>query len=114
MQYGAATPPDTFDDAGAFLSGHLPYLVARHRDSHNNPDEPFRMVMSGHAHVGSSHNAGVRTQATMITLREVTRSLDAYVGIVPPPGVAVVLLSSSLAHPCRRSNGSACCHRPCT
>lgn len=111
--YNPATP-DTFDYAGAFLSGYLPYLAARHRDAHNNPDDPFRMVMSGHVHVGSGLNIAVGTQATMITLREVTRSLDAYVGIVPSPGAAAVLLSPLLLNPRRRSNRSACCHRPRT
>lgn len=99
--YNPATP-DTFDYAGAFLSGYLPYLAARHRDAHNSPDDPFRMVMSGHVHVGSGLNVGVGTQATMITLREVTRSLDAYVGIVPSPGAAAVAFAALASRTRRR------------
>jgi hypothetical protein len=85
--YNPATP-DTFDYGGAFLSGYLPYLAARYRDSHNDPADPFRLVMSGHVHVGSSLNVGVGTQATMITLRQVTAALDAWGGPVPAPGLA--------------------------
>lgn len=94
--YNPATP-DTFDYAGAFLSGYLPFLAARYRDSHNLPGDPYRLVMSGHVHVGTSLNVGVGTQATMITLREVTRSLDFWDGPVPSPGAAALLALAVLA-----------------
>jgi MYXO-CTERM domain-containing protein len=83
--YNPATP-DTFDYGGAFLSGYLPYLAARYRDMNNNPADPFRMVMSGHVHVGTNLNVSVGTQATMITLREVTTALDVFIGVAPSPG----------------------------
>jgi len=64
------------------------------------------MVMSGHVHVGSGLNVGVGTQATMITLREVTRSLDAYVGIVPAPATATVALAAVAFGARRRRHSS--------
>lgn len=92
--------PDTFDYGGAFLSGFLPFLAARHRDAHD-PADPYRTVMSGHVHVGSSLNVSVGTQATFITLRQVTAALGGFTGPVPGPG-SLGVLALSLAAGLRR------------
>lgn len=100
--YNPATP-DSFDYAGAFLSGYLPFLASRYRDANNNPADPFACVMSGHVHVGQNMNVAVATQATQITLRTVINRLEW--AIVPSPGAAsCVMCFASYALARRRRN----------
>ncbi len=80
--------PNSFDFAGSFLSGYLPFLAARHRDANNDPTNPFALMMSGHIHVGQNLNVQVGRQAAEITLREVIGSLEWLV--IPAPSGMIV------------------------
>lgn len=79
---------DTSNDfGGTFVSEFTGYHSAWYANLHSSPDDPFRTFAGGHIHVGITTPLAAASQATVITLRELTGYLDS---VIPAPGVCVV------------------------
>ncbi|MEM8756781.1 MAG: hypothetical protein AAGF47_03255 [Planctomycetota bacterium] len=76
---------------GAFLSEFIGLLGARHQLLNGGPDAEFRTFAAGHIHVGIDTPEGAASQATEITLNELTAYLDT---VIPAPGGAVLLAAA--------------------
>lgn len=73
---------DRTDFGGGFLSEFIAYHGTWYQDIHKSANDPYRCVMSGHVHVGTTVDTPSATAASEVTLREVIRAVDA---VVPEP-----------------------------
>jgi hypothetical protein len=98
--------PDSFDFAGAYLSGYIGYLGSWYQ-AENRPGESANpCYAAGHIHVGQQVSVADGTLATEITLRTLIGHLNT-LGPVPAPGatgLAAMGLAALMARP-RRMRG---------
>jgi hypothetical protein len=68
---------------GTFVSEFTSYHSAWYANLHASPADPFQAFAGGHIHVGINTPLAAASQATRITLRELTTYLDS---VIPAPG----------------------------